>query len=54
MWVVIRPNGEKYIVEREPLEGIDKWARGQNVVIAQFDYSGVRYRPEITAKKEQQ
>lgn len=36
LWVVVGPDGQRHFIEKEPLEGIDNWARGQNVVIDEF------------------
>lgn len=36
LWVVIGPDGQRHFLDREPLGGIEAWARGQNVVIDEF------------------
>jgi hypothetical protein len=41
IWIVVRPNGDRHFVEKEPLEGIHAWARGQNVTVLQYEFSTV-------------
>lgn len=36
VWIVIRSNGERFLVEREPLEGIVAWAAGQDVTVIEY------------------
>lgn len=34
--MVTGPDGQRHFIEREPLEGIKNWARGQNIIIDEF------------------
>lgn len=43
IWIVVRSNGEHYLVEKPPLEGIEEWAKGQDVVILEYVFSNVAY-----------
>lgn len=36
IWVVFRPNGEQYVLLKEPLEGMENWARGQEVTVIEY------------------
>jgi hypothetical protein len=49
LWVVIGPDGQKHYVDTEPLEGMDNWARGQNVVIDEFVFRE-RIHPKVAPK----
>lgn len=44
VWIVCRPNGEHHLIEKEPLEGIDAWAKGQHVTVLEYDFERVTYR----------
>ena len=48
IWIVVRSNGERHFVSKEPLEGIHAWARGQNVTVIQYDFATMLYemKPE--------
>jgi hypothetical protein len=43
LWIVVRPNGEHFLVEKEPLEGILGWAAGQHLVVLEYGFIGVVY-----------
>jgi len=49
-WIIVRPNGEHFLLEKEPLEGIQEWARGQDVVI--WEYAFVRIVYPAQGKKK--
>lgn len=36
LWIVVRSNGEHYLLEKEPLEGLAAWAVGQDVIIREY------------------
>lgn len=47
MWVVIRAGGDRHPIDREPDEGIDEWARGQDVTVLEYTLTRViRGRPK--------
>jgi hypothetical protein len=41
--VIFHDNGSEHVLEREPLEGIEKWAAGQNVTVHEYAYSRTPY-----------
>jgi hypothetical protein len=45
MWVVTRPSGEQYFVDKEPLEGMSRWAAGQDATVKEFRFVAVVYKP---------
>lgn len=49
IWIVVRSNGEHHLLEREPLEGIDAWAKGQDVTIIEYGFSTIRYPKGLVA-----
>lgn len=40
---VVRDTGEHYLLEKEPLEGIENWVAGQNVIVLEYAFSRVVY-----------
>jgi hypothetical protein len=51
IWVIIRENGEHYLLEKAPLEGFDVWAKGQKVTVLEYTYSGRIYPKPEAAKR---
>jgi hypothetical protein len=41
--VIFHDNGSEHVLEREPLEGIEKWAAGQNVTVHEYPFSRTVY-----------
>jgi hypothetical protein len=44
--MVVRPNGEHYFIEKEPLEGLLGWAAGQEVTVLEYTFTRVVYPKE--------
>lgn len=51
LWIVVRENGEHYLLEREPLEGVARWAKGQNVTVLEYSFAKVVYPEEPRAAR---
>ncbi len=51
LWLVSRPNGDRFFVDREPLEGMREWAEGQVVTVLRYDFAGVVYDKRLKVKK---
>lgn len=49
--VIFHDNGSEHVLEKEPMEGILKWAAGQNVTVHEFTFTGTPYSrlPKKTA-----
>lgn len=45
LWVVIRPNGERHFLTKEPLEGMGAWAKGLDVTIVEYAFSKITHTP---------
>lgn len=45
VWIVVRENGEHHTMEREPLEGMAKWAAGQRITVFEFTFARVVHEP---------
>jgi len=45
IWIVVRPNGEHFFLEKEPLDGLEAWALGQDVTILEYGFVRVAFRP---------
>lgn len=45
IWVVIRPNGERAFIYKEPLEGITAWAKGVDATIAEYRFAAITHTP---------
>lgn len=43
LWVIIHANGDHFTLEKEPLEGILVWAKGQAVTVREYTFSSVVY-----------
>jgi hypothetical protein len=43
IWIVVRSNGEHHLLEKEPNEGIDEWAQGQDVTVIEYGVKTIRY-----------
>jgi hypothetical protein len=43
LWIVVRPSGERHFIEKEPLEGIMTWARGQEVIVLEYWFHKMIY-----------
>jgi len=43
LWLVIKPNGEHFLLEKEPLEGILAWANGQDVQVREYRFHHLVY-----------
>jgi hypothetical protein len=50
LWIVVRENGEHYLLEKLPLEGLETWAAGQNVTIYEYRFVRVAYSKEKRPK----
>lgn len=50
VWIIIRPSGERYYVDREPEEGIASWARGLDATITEYVFAAVRHTPPQRSK----
>jgi len=51
-WIVVRADGERFFVEKEPLEGILEWAKGQFVTVLEYDFGRVIYEKHPPVKSE--
>jgi len=51
VYVVVNSDGERFFVEKEPLEGIHAWAKGQFVTVLEYDFAAVGVR-EASAGQE--
>jgi hypothetical protein len=52
IWIVIRrPNGERDVIHREPLEGILAWAKGVDATIAEYQFTAVVHTPPPEKKE---
>jgi hypothetical protein len=49
IWIVVRSNGEHHLLEKEPIEGIDVWAKGQDVTVIEYRFNLIRYPKNVTA-----
>jgi hypothetical protein len=52
VYVVVRSDGERFFVEKEPLEGIQAWAKGQFVTVLEYDFRAVVYEKHPPVKSE--
>lgn len=43
IWVVIRENGDQFVLYKEPLGGLEAWAAGQTVKVLEFTFTRVAY-----------
>jgi len=43
IWIVVRTNGEHHLLEKEPIEGIDAWAKGQDVTVIEYGFQKIRF-----------
>jgi len=39
LWIVIMPSGEQHILDKEPIGGIEEWAKGLSVTILEFRFT---------------
>ena len=51
LWLVIHPNGERYFLDKEPLEGARDWAKNQFVTVVQYDFATVAYDRKPAQKR---
>jgi len=51
-WIVVRADGEKFLVEKEPPAGIRAWAKGQFVTVLEYNFGGVIYEKHPPVKSE--
>jgi len=40
IWIVIRPSGERFHVDKEPDGGIVEWAKGLDVTVEEYEFKG--------------
>lgn len=52
VYVVVRSDGERFMVEKEPLEGIQAWAKGQFVTVLEYGSPAVVYEKHPPVKSE--
>ena len=45
LWLVIRPSGEKHFIDKPFLDGVDEWAEGLDVTIAEYRLAEVTHTP---------
>lgn len=45
IWIVVRSNGEKYFVDKEPLGGMTEWAKGVDALVIEYRFGDVIHRP---------
>jgi hypothetical protein len=48
IWIVIEPTGLRHLVDKEPLEGILVWARGQQVTVIEYSAPLIVHPPTVT------
>mgnify|MGYP001558853254 CR=1 FL=1 len=41
LWVVIREGGDRHHIDREPDEGIEAWAKGQDIIVLEYTLTKV-------------
>jgi hypothetical protein len=52
IWVVIRPSGETDYLRREPLGGIENWAKGLEATIVEYRFSKITHTAPTKKKKQ--
>lgn len=46
VWVVVRSGGDRHYIDREPDEGIEAWAKGQDILVLEYTLTRIiRQRP---------
>jgi hypothetical protein len=45
IWIVVRPNGERLFVDKPFMDGLDTWAEGTDVTIAEYHFESITYMP---------
>lgn len=45
MWLVIWPNGERHVLQKEPMEGIVQWSKGVPATIVEYRFVAVTHTP---------
>jgi hypothetical protein len=51
VWLVLLPSGERHLLVKEPLEGIEVWARGQKITVLRYDLAAVVHTPPPEKRK---
>jgi hypothetical protein len=49
--LVVLPTGEKHFLEKPMLDGIEEWAKGMDVTIAEYRFAEVVHTPPPTKPK---
>ena len=49
IWIVVGSDGQRFLVEREPLGGMAAWAAGQKVTVIEYTTPAVIYPAGATA-----
>jgi hypothetical protein len=53
IWIVVRSNGEKHFVDKEPLEGMTEWAKGTDALVTKYQFADVVHVPPPKPKKSE-
>ncbi len=51
LWMVVRSNGERHLIHKEPIEGIAEWAKGSDSTVAEYQLAAVVHTPPPVKKK---
>ncbi len=47
LWAIVGADGVRHYLVKEPLEGIEAWAKGQRVTIDEFHLTRRVYPPQV-------
>ena len=47
LWVVVRSTGERYYVDKPIEGGIEAWAKGQHITVAEYTFARVAHAPPV-------
>jgi len=45
IWIVVRQNGERLFVDKPFMDGLNTWAEGTDVTIAEYHFGAIIYTP---------
>lgn len=50
LWLVIRADGQRHFVDKEPLGGMVEWAKGTDVLVVEYKFGAVVHTPKKKSK----
>ena len=45
LWLVIRSDGQRHFVDKEPIGGMVDWAKGTDVLVVEYNFGAVVHTP---------